>query len=176
MYSLRNITVQEFLTSKDYLNYDEILKHITAKKNEVNILQNSYTNIKYCISLLQKEQGGFDGITEVFEILFGFNKETLMQLKVLKYYELRNYVIETFKNIVNNEMKLAQGGNTNLAKWQFAGGDKLRPYDNVLPLDQLAERYGGNPFDWGKKSYSEVFFLIAMNKNLNEVNYNYSKE
>ena len=32
MYSLKNITVQELLTSKDYLNYDEILSTTDQKK------------------------------------------------------------------------------------------------------------------------------------------------
>lgn len=173
MYNLPNITVEKLLKSKHYLKYDGVLKHIKGQSNGKDILQQSYTNVKYCISLLQKVNS-FDNITEVFNILFGIDKEELMQMKVVDYYKLRNYLIETIKTINTNESKLAQGGNTDLAKWQFAGGDRLKPFDNTLPLDQLAERYKSYPFDLGKKPYSEIFYLIAMTKTLNEVNYNYT--
>jgi hypothetical protein len=77
--------------------------------------------------------------------------------------------------IIENESVLAKGSNVNVTKWQMAGGDRLNQFNNVISLDQLAERYGVYPFELGRKPYSEIFYLISMVKTINEVNYNYSK-
>lgn len=172
MFKLKNITVKEYLTSEDFLKYDEVLKHQKGK-SDINILQKPYTDVKYCLSLLSK-LSSFDNIAEVFEVLFDIPKDKLMAMGVLEYYNLRNYLISTFKTIIDNEKKVSQGGNTDEGKWFMAGGDRLKPYNDILPLDQLAQRYGGSPFDWGRKPYSEVFYLIVMTKTANEVSYNYT--
>jgi len=97
-----------------------------------------------------------------------------MQMRTLDYYRLRNHLINTMKLIQDNENKLAQSGKIDIGKWKMAGGDRLKPFDDLMPLDQLGERYGIYPYDIGRKPYSEVFMLMAGVKTLNEVNYNYT--
>jgi len=173
VFKLKNITVAEYLVSKDFLKYDEVLRFEAGQNFGHNISSNSYTNVKYCLSLLQKVSS-FDTIIEVFEILFGIKEEELMQMRILDYYRLRNHLINTMKLIQDNENKLAQSGKIDIGKWKMAGGDRLKPFDDLMPLDQLGERYGIYPYDIGRKPYSEVFMLMAGVKTLNEVNYNYT--
>jgi len=179
VFKLNNITLQEFIDSNDFYKYDSVLQHQKGKNiflgKECNILSKPYTDIKYCISLLRSLKS-FDDVIEVISILTEKSKEEVLKSDIVEYYSFRNYIINTFKQIQDNESKLAKSTNTDAGKWIMAGGDKLKPYDDVLPLDQLAERYGGYPFDFGRKPYSEIFYLMAMTKTLNEVNINYSKQ
>jgi hypothetical protein len=174
-----NITVKQYLKSKQAFIYDSVLDHLKGDNlfngQRVDITQISYVNVKYCLSLLSNIND-FSKLAEIFNIVFDISEEHLMNTDIVSYFKARNYMIETFKIIINNEKKLAQNSSTDLGKWKVAGSDNLNRYSDVLPLDQLAERYGLYPFEIGKKSYSEVFYLMAMTNTLNEVNFNYNKQ
>lgn len=174
---LDRINVLQYFNLKDTSKYDAILGHLKPKNvflgKEVNILRLPYNNVKYCLSLLQNIND-IDKLFEVFNIVFECERLDFEKADVTEYFYARNYIIESFKLIIDNEKRLSQGGNTDLGKWQMAGGDRLKNYDSFLPLDQLGERYGQYPFDLGMKPYSDIFYLMAMTKTLNEVNYNYN--
>ncbi len=174
--SLKNISVLEYSKLDNNLEY-EVLNHLKPKNKfigiESNIMQMPYTNVKYCINLL-RNINDYNAICELFSIVFDIDNNSFWNAPIDNYFEARNFIIETFKLINDNEQKIAKGGNTDVGKWKMAGSDRLNPYNDNLPLDQLGQRYGGNPFDWGRKPYSEVFYLIAMTKTSNEVNYNYN--
>ena len=176
MLDLKNITVAEYMELPTTIMYD-ILNHVSGENKfngkKCNIMNLPYTNVKYCIFLLQKITN-FKTICEVFTEVFGTTEYEFYNALILDFFKARNHIIETFKIITNNEFLISQGGNIDKGKWQMAGSDRLKPYDSVLTLDQLAQRYGGYPFDYGRKPYSEIFYLIAMTKTSNEVNYNYS--
>lgn len=174
-----NIKVKQYLKSKKAFIYDSVLDHLKGDNilngKRIDVTQISYVNVKYCLSLLNNIND-FSKLAEIFNIVFEISEDDLMNCDVVSYFKARNYLIETFKIIINNEKKLAQNSSTDLSKWRVAGGDSLNRYSDVLPLDQLAERYGMYPFEIGKKAYSEVFYLMAMTKTLNEVNFNYNKQ
>ena len=174
-----NIKVKQYLKSKKAFVYDSLLDHVkgdnTFNGKKVDITQTSFVNVKYCLSLLSN-MNDFSKLSEIFNIIFDVSEEDLLNSDVVSYFKARNYIIETFKKIIDNEKRLAQNSSVDLGKWKFAGGDNLNAYSDVLPLDQLAERYSQYPFDLGKKPYSEVFYLMTMTKTLNEVNINYNKQ
>jgi hypothetical protein len=174
-----NIKVKQYLKSKKSFVYDSVLDHLkgdnTFNGKKVDITQISFVNVKYCLSLLSNIND-FSKLIEIFNIIFDVSEDELLNSDIVSYFKARNYIIETFKIIINNEKKLAQNSKTDLGKWKVAGGDSLNRYSDVLPLDQLGERYGLYPFEIGKKPYSEVFYLMAMTKTLNEVNINYNKQ
>ena len=173
--SLNNISVLKFSKLNDIGDYN-VLNYIKGKaefmQKPCNIMQMPYTNVKHCMMLLRKSNG-IESMCEVFQNVFDIDADTFYNGEILSYFEARNHIFEMFKLIAENETKLSQGGNTDLGKWKMAGGDRLSNYDAMLPLDTLAQRYGGYPFDLGRKPYSEVFYLMAMSKTINEVNYNY---
>jgi hypothetical protein len=177
--NLQKISVKEYAELSDTTSYDVILRHCKPEKNfldkDGDILQMSYTNVKYCLSILTNDVTWKD-IAEVFYYVFGVSESEFFNADIVSYFKAKNYIDNTFKTILDNEIALSKGGNVNVSKWQSAGGDRLTPYEKVLSLDQLGERYGIYPFDLGRKPYSEIFYLIAMVKTVNEVNYNYSKE
>lgn len=172
-----NITVKKYTTLKDSFKYDSVLNHVRGVNEfcgkKCDIMSMPYTNVKHCIKLLGNVKN-FDYIAEIFELVFEVTQEDFYNAKITDYFKAKNHINEVFRLIVENENRLAKGGNTDVGKWKMAGGDKLANYDAVLPLDQLAERYGGYPFDLGRRPYSEIFYLMAMTKTLNEVNYNYT--
>ena len=176
--TLKNISVLEYSKLSNDYTY-AILNHVNGVNKfldiECNIMQMPYTNVKHCMTLL-RSINSFDTICEVFILVFGVTKDEFYNADVLSYYKARNHIIDTFKLITDNELKLSKGGNTDLGKWQASGGDRLNSYDSVLPLDEIGVRYSIYPFDLGRKPYSEVFYLMAMTKTINEVNYNYNKQ
>lgn len=171
---MKKINVQQYIQLTDRTEYDLLLSHLLPDNvYNINISDISYTNVKYCIDLM-RELDNWNKVKELFELCF--NETDFYNLDIVKYFTAKNYLIQHFKIIVDNENKMSKGGNIDLGKWQMAGGDRLKPFNNVLPLDALSQRYGGSPFDWGRKPYGEVFYLIAMTKTSNEVNENYNKQ
>lgn len=175
---MENITVLKYSQLQDVTQYESLLKHLKPGNKfagvEADIPQLSYTNVKYCRKLL----GGLDNwkvLFELFSIIWGCDQEQFWNENVVNFYHARNYLIEQFKIIDDNEKKLAQGGTVDAGRWSMAGGDRLNSFADVVQLDQLGERYSLYPFDLGRKPYSEVFYLIALVKTVNEVNYNYNK-
>jgi len=172
-----NITVKQYSQLDSTLKYDMILNHIKEDNKflnkEVEIVKLPYNNIKYCLSLLQKVND-FDTLYQIFNIIFDCSKEDFLNADIVSYFKAKNYIINSFKVINENESRLSKSSNTDLGKWKMAGGDRLAMYDSFLPLDQLGERYGQYPMDLGRQPYSEIFYLMAMTKTLNEVNYNYN--
>lgn len=177
MYKLPNITVKQYIKSKQAYKYNGILDHVKGEPlfigKSCDIMALQYTTVKYCLQQLSNVKD-FDYIAEVFTHVFEVTKDEFYKAPILDYFKARNHINEVFKVIYDNEKRLAQGGNTDVVKWKMAGGERLAQYDTFLPLDQLGERYGCYPPDLGRKPYSEIFYLMAMTKTLNEVNYNYT--
>ena len=57
----------------------------------------------------------------------------------------------------------------------MAGADRLKPYNDTLPLVQLGKLFGQYPFYLGRKPYGEIFSLLAQTKTQNEVENDYQK-
>jgi hypothetical protein len=171
---LKKINVQQYIALEDKSIYNALLSHLNPiNLYNVEISNMSYTNVRYCIRLMS-ELNNWGNVKELFELCF--NDIDFMNMDVVSYFHSKNYLLQSFKIIVDNETKVSKSGNFDIGKWKFAGGDRLKPFNDFLPLDQLAQRYGGSPFDWGRKPYGEVFYLIAMTKTSNEVNENYNKQ
>lgn len=176
--NLNKIKVHQYIELQANNEYDIILSHSNQKKSfankETDILNLPYVDVKYCIDIMRGSIT-WEKIAEVFKIVFGCTRDKFFNAEITDYFPARNYIDNTFKLIIENESVLAKKSNVNITKWQMAGGDRLNQFNNVISLDQLAERYGVYPFDLGRKPYSEIFYLISMVKTINEVNFNYSK-
>ena len=176
--NLNKIKVHQYIVLQPNNEYDLLLSHCNQSKTflgkESDVLKLPYIDVKYCIDLLSNSVS-WDKIAELFGVVWGCSKEDFFNAEITDYFPARNYIDNTFKLIIENESVLAKGSNVNVTKWQMSGGDRLNQFNNVISLDQLAERYGLYPFELGKKPYSEIFYLISMVKTINEVNYNYNK-
>jgi hypothetical protein len=174
---LENINVLKYSNLNDTTQYDAVLTHLTPLNSFLgvkgDIMQMSYTNVRYCIKLISNAND-WNSIAEAFELVFDCSKDDFFKAKIVDYFMARNYIIDTFKLIAKNEKALIDNSGDTV-KWEQAGGQRLQPFGDTLPLDGLAQRYGGSPFDWGRKPYSEIYYLIAMTKTLSQIEINYSK-
>lgn len=140
----------------------------------MSISQMPYSNVKYCIRLLQRVDS-WAGIQQLFAICYDVPEKDFWRARVVEYFSARKFMISEFERIIATENKLLATQNTNSHLWEMAGADKLKPYSDTLPLLQLGKLFGQYPFDLGRKPYSEIFNLLTQTKTQNEVEAEYGK-
>lgn len=184
---MKNITVHQYAQLQDTSLYDAILDvlkpkqciYITKMKylkvgKKMNVNAMPYVNVKYCMRLLGKANG-WDEIIKLFDICFGITEEQFWKMSIVQFFHGRQYLIQEFKRLVEVESRVLASQSTDEHLWQMAGADKLKPYNDTLPLVQLGKMFGQYPFELGRKPYGEVFSLLAQVKVQNEVETEYQK-
>ena len=175
---MKNITVKRYNTLPDTLEYDAILEHLRPKNRfagrTLNINQMPYANVKYCIRLLPKINS-WDGICELFTICFDVTPTQFWRAHITEYFAAKKFIVAEFERIIATENKILSSQSTDAHLWQMAGADRLKPYNDTLPLVQLGKLFGQYPFDLGRKPYGEIFSLLAQTKTQNEVENDYQK-
>lgn len=168
---MKEITVKQFykLSDKRKLPYITLLDSVKAKEILVfNIDSLSWDDVKGVNKKLQKAFS-FEDVYEVFNIVFKISKEDYSNLSIIKYFQIKKFLQEKFIYLHKNEASLLSSNNNDAGLWEIAGGRRLDYFADNLPLSQLAKIYGGYPFDYGKKPYNEIVYLLKMNKEQNEV-------
>lgn len=175
---MKNITLKQYASLKDFTLYNSLLPHLNPKnsfaKKQMNIAQMPYANVKYCIRLLQKVNS-WQGIQQLFIICYDVTEKDFWKASVTEYFAARRFMLAEFERIITAENKMLATQNTNSHLWQMAGADKLKPYSDTLTLLQLGRLFGQYPFDLGRKPYSEIFNLLVQTKTQNEVEAEYAK-
>jgi hypothetical protein len=176
---LENITVLKYSKLKDVTNYDVILKHLNPSNKFVgkqsDFMRLPYSSVKYCLKIIN-QVNNWDKVHELFEVVFGCTLDEFNNATVVEFYAARNYIVSQIKTVIENEARLSEGGSVDITKWEQAGGKRLEQFNDFVSLDPLAERYSLYPFELAEKPYSDIFYLQAMVKTLNEVNFNYTKQ
>lgn len=168
---MKNITVKEYieLNVKERFIYDSLLNNINAKEVvKIDFDTISWDNVKKIIKLLSKVDS-FDVVCDIFKLAFNMTSESFYNLPIVNYFQIKKFLIKKFVYLHENEVKLLSSSSNDIGLWQMAGGNKLDFYSENLPLSQLAKIYGGYPFDYGKKPYNEILYLLKMNQTQNEV-------
>lgn len=175
---MKNITIRAYSTLKDTSQYDAILPHLKPKNSFAGKMMNlhamPYSNVKYCIRLLPKINS-WDGVAELFRICFEVDEIAFWNATVTEYFGARNYIVSAFEKLITTENKLLSGINTNAHLWQMAGADRLKYYNDTLPLLQLGKLLGQYPYDLGRRPYGEILSLLGQVKTQTEVEQEYQK-
>lgn len=184
---MRNINVAQYARLKDTTAYDAVyefmnpsnkllVRHYFLLKRELTMNVNSmpYANVKHCIRLLSKSTN-WETIQQIFEICFDISDRDFYLLPIHQFYAARNYVTKEFNRVVQVESKVLASQSTDEHLWQMAGAERLKPYNDTLPLVQMGKLFGHYPFDIGRKPYGEVFTLLAQLKVQGEVEAEYQK-
>lgn len=173
-----NIKLKQYIRSTKALNYNSILinlKPVNSFSNkQMNIGSMPYTNVKYCIRLLNKIDT-WDTVAHLFEICFDVDAETFWNSAVVEFYQAKRFVLHEFQRIIDQENKAMASQSTDEHLWMMAGADRLKPYNDTLPLIQLGKQLGQYPFDLGRKPYNEIFNMLAQIKVQNEVEREFHK-
>jgi hypothetical protein len=172
---MTNTTLKEFLKLPiaKQISYTTILQHIKAKELiKIPITELTYNDIKIIFKEFQKEN---PNIELIFCKSLNILKENYLSLPIVSYFQLKNYIEKYFIKLKENEVKLLQSINADTGIWEMAGGNDLNEFSDVLPLSQLAKIYGGYPFNYGKKSYIEIIYLLRMNNKQAQIEQEYQK-
>lgn len=174
---MKNITIKQYenLSDAERLKYVSILDSIKPKeclKLDLNAI--SWDSVKKVNKRLNKVKA-IDEVFELFNIAFDINEEDFFSMPILNFFQTKKFLIEKFVYLQENESKLLQSINHDSGLWELAGGKRLDYFSDNLPLSQLAKIYGGYPFDYGKKPYNEILYLLKMNKEQSEIEHKFQE-
>ena len=169
---LKDYTISEYKKLKSTVKLDVVLNYVKPVNlffgKQMNIDSMPYMNVKHCMKLATSEMN-WNVCAELFEICFEI--KNFDEVKILEFFQARNFLIVTLQEAIKKEsILLSSLPNEQSMKWEHAGIKRLEPYNDVISLDRLAQRYNLYPFDLGRKPYSEIIYLMAMVKVDNEIN------
>lgn len=176
MKSLINITVKEYMNSPNAASYeifDSLMPANSFAGKQMNIQAMPYANVRYCFRLLSKDS--WEIVQRIFEICYDVSEHDFYSEGVKEFFQAKKYLIRSFEDVMQTEVKVLSSQSTDAHLWDMAGADKLKPYNDTLPLAQLGKHFGIYPFDLGRKPYGEIFNLLAQLKVQNEVEAEYQK-
>lgn len=166
-----NITLREYVNSKDVSQY-EFLEHSKPRNKyfnkELNVSLLTYGEVKAVMRTLRKMKS-INDIKDIFETCFKIDENEFYSGLITEYFSAKNYVIQTFKELLEREIKLLKSFSGDSALWEAAGGNKLNKHSDVLPINQLGKIYSLYPFDLEHKKYQEILYLMVVEKDQNEV-------
>lgn len=167
---MKSITIKEYFNLKTTVNYDSILNHLRGNNSfnnsviDFNVL--TYESVVKCFNLIKKADS-FDVLKELFQT--AYQTKDFEDQKITDYFSARNYLIKAFSDLKNKQNKLLSSIHSNAILWEQAGGETLNKFNDLMPLVQLGEIYGVFPHELKDKPYNEVFVLLVLHKERNEV-------
>ena len=187
------ITVKEYSILKDTANYDAVLPFLKPRNKlsngKIDFNRLSYSDVRKCLMLI-KNVDSWEKQKDLFCLAYGINEENtkvphnVMFDKTIKgfwnceideFFSAQNYLLKSFKELLEREKKLLQSISINTGLWEQAGGNRLDKFSNIMPLVQLGEIYNIFPYDLQNRPYNEILTLLVCHKEKNEVNYEYDK-
>lgn len=175
---MKNITIKQYATLADTTKYDAILKHLKPKnyfcKNKAKIGDNTYSEVMHCYKLIKKIDN-WEKMFELYEICYKVSETDFWNETIVNFWHSLNYLIETFKAMQQKENELLSGSNVNHSLWERAGGNTLKTFSVISPLDDLGQRYGMYPFDLMEKKYNQILILLSLTKRKDAVLAKYSE-
>lgn len=148
-------------------------KNLFLKKGS-DIGSLTYDQVKSVIRRLSQGDS-LEVYSDVFQTVFGITQEEFFKGDIVEFYSAKNFVVQAFQKILDNEKKLTSGVEVDSALWEQAGGRSLSVFSDIIPLNQLAKVYGLYPIDLKDRKYSEIFTLLLLEKTQAQVESNYNK-
>ena len=107
---------------------------------------------------------------DIYETCYKISEDVFWSANIIDYFASKQYLVQTFKKLKDNESRLLRSQDVDEVLWNEAGGQRLDPFSDTLPLMQLGEIYGLYPLDLKTRPYNEIMFLLVAHKNKSEVN------
>ena len=174
---MKNITVKQFSEKPD-IRYTALLSSLVPNNlfagKQSNIGRLPYLDVIAWYEKITKIKD-LHGMCDLFTFIFDIEEVEFWNASIVDYFSAKNFIEQDFKTRQESEAKLLSGGSVDKLKWEAAGGNSLRAFSKTSPLDDLAKRYGGYPFDYGRKPYNDILHLITMSIRKNIVANNYQK-
>lgn len=172
---MKQINVKQFfkLDLAKQIEYSTVLSHLKAKEHiKVDITKLTYNDVKSIFKQLSKDNSD---LKYIFTTALNITEEDFFLLPIQNFFEIKKYIEDFFVNLKQNEIKLLESISADVGLWEVAGGAKLNEFGDILPLSQLAKIYGGYPFEYGKKSYLEIIYLLRMNNTQSQVDNEFNR-
>lgn len=174
---MKNITVKQYSQKPD-IRYQYLLNSLEPKNmfagKESHIGGLSYLDVINWYTAIRNIKS-FDDMCKLFTFIFCIEEDDFWNENVVNFFAAKNFIEQDFINRQKKESKVLKTASVDPLKWKAAGGDSLNNFSPISPLDDLAKRYGGYPFEYGDKPYDEVFSLLVMITRKNMVAHNYQK-
>ena len=174
---MNNITIKQYASKSD-IRYSALLSSMKPK----NLFAGKVSNIgelPYLDVINWYKKIGtikdFEGMAELFCFIFEIEEDSFWSENLVSYFAAKNFIEKKLKTQQEAEAKLLKGSGVDKLQWKAAGGESLSMFSPVSPLDDLAQRYGGYPFEYGRKPYNDVLYLLTMITRKNTVSRNYQK-
>lgn len=160
---MKNITIEEYAGLEDTSQYfflKDMLPSDMFGCYQMNVSQMSYEKVKGVMRTLSKFSNWEDA-KDIFETCFDIDAETFWNGKITDFFAAKNYIVITFKNLLEREKKLLSSISKDSALWEAAGGNKMNRFSEILPLTQLGKIYGIYPFELKDMKYHEIIMLLS---------------
>ena len=161
---MNNITIKKYSKNPD-IKYPSLLKSMRPKNEfsgkEAKIGTLPYLEVVNWYGKLSKMKT-FNDVCNLFKFVFNIEDNEFWNESIVAYFAAFNFIQNDFLDRQEKESKILKGSEVDKLKWKAAGGDSLKKFSPVSPLDEISQRYGGSPFEWGEKPYNEIIYLITM--------------
>lgn len=169
---MKNISVREFLELQDQTEYLVVLNNLKPKdvfpEHTFNLNNLTYNEVRKINRLCRKVSDLKDHI-DIIATAYQVEEFKVYDLPIINFFHIKKFIEEKILNLAKKESDILGNASGDADMWKMAGGDSLKQYADVLPLDRLAKMYGGYPLDYGEKKYVEIIYLLAMNSQQSKV-------
>jgi len=178
---MNKITIGEYSNLKQDKRflYDSFLSNLKPQNKFLNksidLYKISYKEVRMLFKLASQNINSIDKMKDLFCIAYSVNETEFYSASIDEAFSAKNYVIKFLKDTQETETKLLKSISMDDGLWQQAGGDRLNPFSDLMPLVQLGKIYGMFPFELENKPYQQILVLLTLHKIDNEVQNNYNE-
>lgn len=173
---MKNINLLEYFNKKNTIEYDFILKNLKPKNlflgGSINFNKLTYQDVIICFDLISKIESK-ESLSDLFSL--AYNVTDFYSASIDEFFSAKNYLLKAFSDLKEKQINLLNSIDSDSQLWGMAGGKKLNKFNDLMPLVQLGEIYGIFPHDLKTRPYNEIFVLLVLHKEKNEVTNAYSK-
>jgi len=163
---MKNISVKKYFLLDNRVEYNTILEHVKGKDAfhyPFALEKLTYQNVRDTERLMSMAKT-IDDVKKIFTIAYQCQDIYFWELRVLNYFQTKKFLYEFFVSLKQREIDFFKSYTSDSELWNSIAGDRLKNYANDLPLEGLADKYGGYPLDYRHKPYTEITYLLGMNK------------
>ena len=176
---MKNITIKEYvkLSLEEKMIYEPLACMVQQDKFagiQFDIKKLTYNDVKGVMRTLPNFNE-WKPTLDIYETCYKIEEDVFWQSLITDYFSTRGFIVEKFKALKKRENDLLRGPDIDVMLYENAGGKRLDPFSELLPLKQLGEIYGQYPLDLAKKPYNEIITLLVMHKTSQEVDKRYQE-
>lgn len=133
---INNYKISEFLelNTDEVERYTNLLKYLEPVPTINELKDLTFREVETIKHIIQDS----DSLPEVFKYMQGLNEEQFLNLKVVEFYELYNYIIKQLENLSKMETQELVSEHSDY-KWEAVEGSERLSVMGILPtIDRLA--------------------------------------